>query len=59
MVYRVRGRGTKANADKQVSEHSSQYTCPTCKRPTLTEYERRKGYQCRDCTALEEGPGYY
>jgi len=30
-------------------------TCPTCKTPyALTSEEARKGYQCMDCTQLEE-----
>jgi hypothetical protein len=33
-------------------------TCPTCKTPNaLTPFEARRGYQCRHCTAAEEGPG--
>lgn len=33
-------------------------TCPTCKTPNaLTPLEARRGYQCRHCTAVDEGPG--
>lgn len=28
--------------------------CPTCKRPTLTPWEKARGYQCRACTAHDE-----
>jgi hypothetical protein len=33
-------------------------TCPTCKRPNaLSNYEAKRGYQCRSCTRADEGPG--
>jgi ribosomal protein L37AE/L43A len=34
-------------------------TCPTCKRPNaLTPREAARKYQCRDCTARDEGYGF-
>ena len=30
------------------------HPCPTCKRPTLSDFERSRGYQCIDCTRRAE-----
>lgn len=42
---------------QKAHERRFPYACKTCKRPnSLTAHEHRNGYQCADCTALEEGP---
>ena len=37
------------------SERRKAGLCPTCGKVRLTARERARGYQCRDCTALDEG----
>jgi ribosomal protein L37AE/L43A len=39
---------------KAERDTASVQPCPTCKRPTLSDYEARKGYQCLDCTRRDE-----
>jgi len=43
----------------RMARERAKLTCPSCKRAyALTSYEVRHGYQCRDCTARDEGMGY-
>lgn len=49
---------TPATTTSQPAPRRPSLTCPTCKTPNaLTPFEARRGYQCRTCTAAEEGPG--
>lgn len=43
-----------ARASWRETYRQEKLTCPTCKRPTLTPWEKARGYQCRDCTAHDE-----
>jgi hypothetical protein len=54
-MYKTR----KPQRSLQVPASNPTLTCPTCKRVgalTITEACRR--YQCRECTARDEGYGY-
>lgn len=38
----------------------TRFTCPTCKTiGALSAWEHSKGYQCKHCADLEEGPRYF
>jgi hypothetical protein len=44
-------------AIKRASPWTRNQPCPTCKQPNkLNAVEKAKGYQCLDCTKIEEGP---
>lgn len=44
--------------ERSVAAGPMGYTCPTCKEPNLSAGEKRRGFQCRNCTRSDEGYGF-